>query len=132
MGDDLLTPEELTDLLVTAKGRDGVLSILGDDLRRRRSRHPRLDRGLKKMSVTYVVHAPAAKLVKIGRTSLIRARLRAIRLASPVPVDLVALFRGDVEMVMHDCFRMHRSHGEWFEAAPVIDFLYPLGVMFDG
>lgn len=73
---------------------------------------------------TYVLHAPAVGLVKIGQTRRIKHRLAGLAAASPVPLVLIAQFNGrDVERHMHTAFCEHRSHSEWFHEAPVLAFL---------
>lgn len=63
-----------------------------------------------------------AGLIKIGISTNVQSRFRAIRNSSPVPVELVAVIRGDTffEGRAHDKFRHLRRHGEWFEDAPEI------------
>jgi hypothetical protein len=59
-----------------------------------------------------------AGLIKIGVTSNLTSRLRAIRNSSPVPLELIGsldkqgTFR---EMQLHGRFASLRRHGEWFE-----------------
>lgn len=82
---------------------------------------------------TYVVHAPAAWLVKIGRSKCLERRLASLEAGSPVPLHLVALFAGtDIEDALHEAFYEHRAHGEWFSSEPVLEYLRALGVTFDG
>lgn len=58
-----------------------------------------------------------AGLIKIGVTTNVPSRLRAIRNSSPVPVELLGTFRGNIgdEMNAHSTFKHLRRHGEWFE-----------------
>jgi hypothetical protein len=69
--------------------------------------------------VTYFVEAPTSNLVKIGYTNEIDRRIRGLATMSPVPVQLLAAFRGNVEAMFHAFFAAHRTHGEWFYAEPV-------------
>lgn len=59
-----------------------------------------------------------AGLIKIGITTNLTSRIRAIRNSSPVPLELLAIRRqaGNVEEgLIHGKFRALRRHGEWFE-----------------
>lgn len=59
-----------------------------------------------------------AGLIKIGVTSNLVSRLRALRNSSPVPVELLATVSGKgtlYEMKLHERFAALRRHGEWFE-----------------
>jgi hypothetical protein len=63
-----------------------------------------------------------AGLIKIGITTNVPSRLRAIRNSSPVPVELLGMFRGNIgdEMDAHSRFKELRRHGEWFEDTPAL------------
>lgn len=59
-----------------------------------------------------------AGLIKIGITTNLTSRLRAIRNSSPVPLETLAIMprRGNIEEgFMHARFDKLRRHGEWFE-----------------
>jgi hypothetical protein len=59
-----------------------------------------------------------AGLIKIGITTNLTSRIRAIRNSSPVPIEVLAIIRnaGNVEEgFMHGRFADLRRHGEWFE-----------------
>ncbi len=58
--------------------------------------------------------------VKIGCSTNVAARFRAIRNTSPVPVELVGQMRGGTleEGRLHDRFARDRAHGEWFRESP--------------
>jgi hypothetical protein len=59
-----------------------------------------------------------AGLIKIGVTTNLTSRLRAIRNSSPVSVEVLATMPGCgifKEMQLHDRFAALRRHGEWFE-----------------
>jgi hypothetical protein len=58
-----------------------------------------------------------AGLIKIGISTNVQSRFRAIKNSSPVPVELVAVTRGSTfcEGQAHRKFAHLRRHGEWFE-----------------
>jgi hypothetical protein len=58
--------------------------------------------------------------IKIGCSTNLVARFRAIRNTSPVPVELVGKFPGGTleEALLHDRFAADRVHGEWFKESP--------------
>lgn len=58
-----------------------------------------------------------AGLIKIGISTNIKSRIRAIRNSSPVPLEILAIMprTGNVgEGFMHERFSGLRRHGEWF------------------
>lgn len=57
-----------------------------------------------------------AGLIKIGITTNLTSRLRAIRNSSPVPVQLIGKMPGctALEGIIHSRFSGLRKHGEWF------------------
>jgi len=61
--------------------------------------------------------------VKIGYSTLPAARLRALMVWSPLPLEIVAQTPGDgkLERRFHTLFAKHHSHSEWFRPAPEID-----------
>jgi hypothetical protein len=67
-----------------------------------------------------VYFVAGAGLIKIGISTNIPSRFRAIRNSSPVPVELVGGFPGTtaLEGLLHDKFGHLRRHGEWFEDTP--------------
>jgi hypothetical protein len=60
--------------------------------------------------------------LKIGVTTNVRSRMTSLRGSSPVPLDLLAHINGGrtLEAHLHERFRAHRLHGEWFEDRPEI------------
>lgn len=72
--------------------------------------------------VVYFIEAVGIGIVKIGKTACIENRMGSLKTMSPVPLRLVAYAPGysRLERQLHDLFRAHRSHGEWFKAAPDI------------
>jgi T5orf172 domain len=61
-----------------------------------------------------------AGLIKIGVSTNVRARFRAIRNSSPVEVVLLGMVPGGTleESFLHCSFPHLRRHGEWFEDTP--------------
>jgi hypothetical protein len=66
----------------------------------------------------YFAEAIGASMIKIGITSDLGARLRALRDASPVPLALLHSLPGTArqESALHLKFIAARSHAEWFRA----------------
>ena len=58
-----------------------------------------------------------AGLIKIGVTTNVTSRFRAIRNSSPVPIELLGSIPGGTleESFLHNSFPHLRRHGEWFE-----------------
>lgn len=68
-------------------------------------------------AVIYFVASPAANSVKIGFTkNAVERRLSAIRMYSPLPLELVGTIPGSqaVEAALHAKFRSNHLHNEWF------------------
>jgi hypothetical protein len=57
--------------------------------------------------------------IKIGVSVNPAARLADLQPCSPVPLEIVAQMPGDftVERSLHEAFRDHHSHGEWFRVS---------------
>lgn len=64
----------------------------------------------------YVIRQTGGGLSKIGWSTTPKARLAALRIGSPVPLELVGVIEGTQsdEAQWHATFREKRSHGEWF------------------
>lgn len=75
------------------------------------------------MAWTYFVGSREHNIVKIGVTTRLKARMSSLRNSSPVPVKLFAVAYGwpGIEDALHERFKEHRKHGEWFEIASEID-----------
>lgn len=75
---------------------------------------------LADISRARVYFVAGAGLIKIGISTNIPSRFRAIRNSSPVPVELLGSCPGTtlLEGVLHGKFSHLRKHGEWFEDAP--------------
>lgn len=75
----------------------------------------------------YFVAAESVALIKIGRTGDVRRRMNALRVASPVHLQLLATIEdpaGTLERELHRRFADLRAHGEWFRAdAAIHEFL---------
>jgi hypothetical protein len=56
-------------------------------------------------------------LVKVGTTTQLAKRLRALQLSSPVPLEVLWSAPGDrgTEAALHQRFAHLREHGEWFD-----------------
>lgn len=68
-------------------------------------------------SHVYVIGRPASNVVKLGTTTQLAKRLRALQLSSPVPLEILWATAGDraVEAALHLRFAALRQHGEWFD-----------------
>lgn len=67
--------------------------------------------------VLYVVGQPGTAIVKIGRSTNMPLRLRAIQTGSPVPLSVLWWHPGgqDLERYLHRKYAEFRLHGEWFD-----------------
>lgn len=70
----------------------------------------------------YIIYAPSAGLVKVGSTGDPVKRIRTLRTASPVPLEVVSVARGSGafgggfwERQIHAEYHHLRHHGEWFQ-----------------
>jgi len=66
----------------------------------------------------YFLGAAPVNLIKIGFSSAPEERLKALRLLSPVSLEIVGMIPGfaEREREIHAQFEHLRSHGEWFHA----------------
>ncbi|MCY0923894.1 GIY-YIG nuclease family protein [Streptomyces sp. H27-G5] len=73
--------------------------------------------GLPVGSVVYLIGSVDSNLTKIGVTSQLAARLRALRASSPVRLEVLWSTAGDraLETALHQRFKDRRAHGEWFD-----------------
>jgi hypothetical protein len=80
---------------------------------RRRPRRQQADTGEE---CVYFIRAGDA--IKIGRTTNLAARFRALATASPVPLELLATVSGgrELEAQLHREWQHLHIRGEWFEA----------------
>lgn len=67
----------------------------------------------------YFLNAPSVGRIKIGTAIYPEERILAIRLISPVPVELIGSIKGGYkeEKELHNKFSSLRRHGEWFESS---------------
>jgi hypothetical protein len=65
----------------------------------------------------YVIGSPGSNVVKVGTTTQLAKRLRALQLSSPVPLEVLWSAPGDRtrEAALHQHFAHLREHGEWFD-----------------
>lgn len=70
----------------------------------------------------YFLDAPSVNRIKIGTGIAPEDRLQAVRLMSPVPIELIGLIIGgrSREAELHKKFAEYRAHGEWFEGADYV------------
>lgn len=68
----------------------------------------------------YFVEGVGTGLVKIGYTTDLDSRFRGLVTMSPVPLQMLAAFRGGrgLEQALHEKFAAIRAHGEWFKDTP--------------
>jgi hypothetical protein len=64
----------------------------------------------------YIYFVRMSTFVKIGFTTDVAARMKAIQTSSPEKIVLLRIERGHVEdeRVFHQRFRKYRANGEWF------------------
>jgi hypothetical protein len=67
--------------------------------------------------VVYLIGSSTSRLVKIGRTKNVSARLRSIRNMSPAPLEVQWTTPGGyaLEAHLHCTLARYRAHGEWFD-----------------
>lgn len=65
----------------------------------------------------YIIGSPGSSVVKLGTTTQLAKRLRALQLSSPVPLEVLWSTPGDraSEAALHEHFAHLREHGEWFD-----------------
>lgn len=75
---------------------------------------------LADIAVCRLYFIAGAGLIKIGISTNLASRFRAIRNSSPVPVELLGSCPGTTanEGFLHSKFAHLRRHGEWFEDTP--------------
>lgn len=79
---------------------------------------------LSGIELVYFVAAKGGP-VKIGSTTNIASRLVRLQTAVPKPLELLALIPGGAleEAALHERFKEHRLHGEWFRRTPELNAL---------
>ena len=70
----------------------------------------------------YFIEAKEVGRVKIGWTNNLKGRLEALQTASPCRLEITLLLSGDMkrERELHEQFKEHRLHGEWFNVSLAI------------
>lgn len=70
-------------------------------------------------SQVYVIKRKGARLIKIGVTTNVKRRMRALAAAGGGELELLVSFPGtrEDEQALHARFAEHRRQGEWFEYA---------------
>lgn len=70
-----------------------------------------------KKGVVYILGSPSSRLVKIGHSSRLPARVGDIQRMSPVPLSALWTYPGGkaLEGALHRFFKDFRRHGEWFD-----------------
>lgn len=70
----------------------------------------------------YFIQAEMLGLVKIGTTTNMKSRLKALRDCCPDKLRILGSFKSTddrlVERILHRKFESARSHGEWFRQTP--------------
>lgn len=64
---------------------------------------------------TYIIGGKGARLVKIGKSYDVNARVRALQSGSPVELEIMRVIPFDCERAMHVKYAHLRRHGEWFD-----------------
>lgn len=75
------------------------------------------------MNFVYFLEAEGVGRIKIGVTTRVPERLKALRAGSPVPLRLVGIIpdaADDLELRLLERFSAHRLHSEWFSDVPEI------------
>jgi hypothetical protein len=76
-----------------------------------------IDRENLQLSVVYILQCQETGKVKIGITQHFNQRLKDIQATSPTKLKLVVRFPTigqGLESFLHNHFKEHRLHGEWF------------------
>lgn len=78
----------------------------------------------------YFVQARQMKLIKIGYSSNVQKRLKALSTGCPDGLDLLCVIKGDqkLEGKIHQRFAADRVKGEWFKPSPsILSFIKTVG-----
>lgn len=83
---------------------------------------PPIEHKLDRSTTRYVYFARRGPIVKIGIATNPHERMRALETGAGAPVQLLGAIVGtaELEKSVHQQFRAHRVHGEWFNAVPAI------------
>ena len=76
---------------------------------------------------TYWLLAQGTGLVKIGKSERVLDRVRTLRAMNAGSVELL-LVHDEPEAKLHERFRFHRHHGEWFKISDrMVDYMTDIG-----
>lgn len=64
---------------------------------------------------TYFVRHPNTGLIKIGKASCVKDRIKALQTGAGVELEILAVLPENVELKLHKKFSKLRRLGEWFE-----------------
>lgn len=64
---------------------------------------------------TYLMKNTETGLLKIGKSSNIKARIDSIECGAGAKIKLLYVIDGDVEKLLHDMFSQYKKHREWFD-----------------
>lgn len=109
-----LTNEEIN--CINQRDRDEEIA----ELERQRQEFLRLPKGRKpKSGVVYLIKADDTNRYKIGCTSNLKARLKALEIKNPYKLEVIHTIPSNdieaLEKALHDQFAQYRTHSEWFE-----------------
>ncbi len=74
-----------------------------------------------KRTNVYIVQSNIGGPIKIGRSNSISSRTKMLQIGSPFKLSVIKEFKNvkvEFEKYLHEKFKQHRLHGEWFD--PVI------------
>ena len=76
-------------------------------------------------TLVYFVQVGESGPIKIGKTNDVSARIRSLQTAQAEELRLIATISVDEwpEWKLHQLFAEHRLRGEWFEPAPVLEWI---------
>jgi hypothetical protein len=89
---------------------------------------PRANSVLSRPVFTYFALDGPARLLKIGRSTCVSARIGNLDSTRSTPLRLLGVIRGDIEGLLHGRFQHCRVRGEWFSVddAEVTNYLYEM------
>ena len=73
---------------------------------------------------TYLVKNPETNLVKIGKSTNISERIKALQCGSGVKLDKIAVIDDNVESLLHKKFSKNKVFNEWFDDKDGLILLY--------
>jgi hypothetical protein len=83
--------------------------------------YPVTDQGSAR-DVVYIIEAVGSGMVKVGFTSDLQKRLRALRTSCPHHIRVLQTYEGGPakERELHDRWEKHRVRHEWFKLGPIV------------